>query len=148
MQPSTSRFPWSVATLYVVCSLVGAYAASFYYFPHPFLITENFIIADLRYAGALIGAALAAAACAFKSGRTRFHTSSAFPWLVLPLVCCLMFLIYLLCKDSWMCGSVTLLLLFAPWLAVAVNGRLKRSAGAERIMVKSKEVDVTVPRNP
>jgi hypothetical protein len=127
----TSRFRIFVVLLYVVCSLAGACAGYFYYFPHPLFITENLIFADLRYAGAIVGAAIGAAAASLLRGRSsRIPSGSSGVWLVFPIVLCCGGLIYVLLSENRSSGIITLLLLCAPWIAVVVQQGFKNRNAA------------------
>lgn len=143
-----SQFRIFVVLLYMVCSLAGACAGYFYYFPHPLFITENLIFADLRYAGSIVGAAIGAAAASFLKGRaSRLRGGSSGAWLVFPIGLCSGVLTYILLSENRSSGLLTLLLLATPWMAVAVRQGFKKLKHGGSVQKGGAESSVTASRS-
>jgi hypothetical protein len=96
-----------------VFALAGALAGRRYYLPHPPSLSESFVITDLRYFGAIIGAVtggLLAAATARLYARVPLSLSRV------TAICSFLFLLWILLETHPIVGLTTVAILLLPWM--------------------------------
>lgn len=92
-------------------------AGKWYYLPKPPSLSESFVVTDLRYAGAIVGALIGASLAAILA-RAGFRRLGTPPSNLMGLGIAAFLLELVLLGDSWRVGGLTTVVLLIPWIAV------------------------------